>query len=51
MTASGVMVFGYGGVSLVRRACGLARKAISKGVREIEEGFAISKRVATRNLP
>ena len=25
---------------MVRRACGLSRKAISKGIREIEEGFA-----------
>lgn len=29
---------GYGGVSLVHRACGLSRKAIAKGVREIEQG-------------
>jgi hypothetical protein len=27
---------GYGGVSVVRRACGLSRKAISKGIREIQ---------------
>ena len=27
---------GYGGVSLVRRACGLSRKAIAKGIREIQ---------------
>ena len=30
--------FGYGGVSVVRRACGLSRKAISKGIREIQGG-------------
>jgi len=29
---------GYGGVSLVRRACGLSRKAIAKGIREIQSG-------------
>jgi transposase len=29
---------GFGGVSFVRRACGLSRKAISKGIREIHEG-------------
>ena len=29
---------GYGGVSLVRRACGLSRKAIAKGIREITKG-------------
>ena len=38
MAASEAMDSGYGGVSLVRRACGLSRKAISKGIREIREG-------------
>src|SRR6266699_1586954 len=38
MAASEAMALGYGGVSLVRRACGLSRKAIAKGIREIEEG-------------
>ena len=32
------MTLGYGGVSLVRRACGLSRKAIAKGIQEIQEG-------------
>jgi hypothetical protein len=40
MAANEAIALGYGGVSLVRRACGLSRKAISKGIREIEEGFA-----------
>lgn len=40
MAASEAMALGYGGVSLVRRACGLSRKAIAKGIREIEEGWA-----------
>ena len=40
MAASEAMGLGYGGVSLVRRACGLSRKAIAKGIREIEEGSA-----------
>jgi hypothetical protein len=40
MAASEAMCLGYGGVSLVRRACGLSRKAITKGIREIEEGAA-----------
>jgi hypothetical protein len=31
---------GYGGVSLVHRACGLSRKAIVKGLNEIEAGDA-----------
>jgi hypothetical protein len=37
MAASEAVALGYGGVSLVRRACGLSRKAISKGIREIKE--------------
>lgn len=41
MAASEARALGYGGVSLVRRACGLSRKAISKGIREIEEGSAL----------
>jgi hypothetical protein len=40
MAASEAMALGYGGVSLVGRACGLSRKAISRGVREIAEGSA-----------
>ena len=31
------MSLGYGGISVVRRACGLSRKAISKGIGEIQE--------------
>lgn len=38
MAASEAQSLGYGGVSLVRRACGLSRKAIHKGIREIAEG-------------
>jgi len=37
MAASEAIGLGYGGVSLVRRACGLSRKAIAKGMREIKE--------------
>ena len=40
MAASEARALGHGGVSVVRRACGLSRKAISKGIREIDEGFA-----------
>ncbi len=40
MAASEAIALGHGGVSLVRRACGLSRKAIAKGIREIEEGSA-----------
>ena len=35
MAASEAQALGYGGVSVVHRACGLSRKAIAKGIREI----------------
>ena len=38
MAASEAMSLGYGGVTLVRRACGLSRKAIANGIREIQSG-------------
>ena len=38
MAANEAKALGYGGVSLVRRACGLSRKAISKGIHEIQSG-------------
>ena len=38
MAANEAIGLGYGGVSVVHRACGLSRKAIGKGIREIEEG-------------
>jgi len=38
VAASEADSLGYGGVSLVRRACGLSRKAIAKGLCEIQEG-------------
>ena len=36
MAASEAVSLGYGGISVVRLACGLSRKAISKGIRELE---------------
>jgi hypothetical protein len=36
--ASEAIAIGHGGVSLVSRACGLSRKAITKGIQEIESG-------------
>ena len=36
MAASEAMSLGYGGVSVVGRASGLSRKAISKGIRELQ---------------
>ena len=38
MAANEAMGLGYGGVSIVHRACGLSRKAIGKGVCEIQAG-------------
>jgi Rhodopirellula transposase DDE domain len=38
MAAGEAQSLGYGGVSLVSRACGLSRKAIRKGIGEIEDG-------------
>jgi Rhodopirellula transposase DDE domain len=38
MVGNEAKVLGWGGVSLVHRACGLSRKAILKGIREIEAG-------------
>jgi hypothetical protein len=40
MAASEARALGHGGISEVSRACGLSRKAIAKGVREIETGTA-----------
>jgi hypothetical protein len=42
VAASEASALGYGGVSLVHRACGLSRKAIAKGIREIEAGAALA---------
>ena len=41
MAASEAVGLGYGGVSLVRRACGLSRKAIAKEVRELHAGTCL----------
>jgi hypothetical protein len=38
MVANEAIGLGFGGVSMVHRACGLSRKAICKGIREIEAG-------------
>ena len=42
MAASEATALGYGGVSLVHRACGLSRRAIVTGIQEIEEGVALA---------
>ena len=41
MAASEAKALGHGGVMQVSRACGLSRKAITKGLREIEKGVTI----------
>ena len=38
--ASEARALGYGGISQVSKACGLSRKAIKKGIQEIESGTA-----------
>ena len=45
MAANEAVSLGYGGVSLVQRACGLSRKAIAKGIREIQAGSPLVGRV------
>jgi hypothetical protein len=42
MAAGEAKSLGYGGISLVHRACGLSREAITRGIREIEDGAALS---------
>jgi len=41
--ANEAIQLGYGGVSLVHRACGLSRKAIAKGIGEIEQGDTLPR--------
>ena len=45
MAASEARSLGYGGVSKVRRACGLSRKAIAKGMHEISDGDTMPGRI------
>ena len=45
MAASEAKALGHGGVSLVRRACGLSRKAIRKGMQELETGVMLGGRI------
>jgi len=40
--ANEAISLGHGGVSLVSRACGLSRKAISNGIKEIREGRSVA---------
>lgn len=45
MAATEAVSLGFGGVSMVARACGLSRKAIHKGIRELAEGEPLVGRV------
>jgi DNA-binding transcriptional regulator GbsR (MarR family) len=45
MAASEAVSLGYGGVSIVSRACGLSRKSIHKGMRELDQGEPLVGRV------
>lgn len=45
MAANEARSLGYGGISKIQRACGLSRKAIAKGIREISEGSAVLGRI------
>jgi len=45
MAANEACSLGYGGISRVRRACGLSRKAIAKGMREIADGSTMPGRI------
>jgi hypothetical protein len=39
IAANEAIGLGYGGISKVRLACGLSRKAIAKGIHEIQNGI------------
>src|SRR6202521_5150953 len=43
MAANEAVSLGFGGISVVHLACGLSRRAIAKGIREIQEGVAPSE--------
>ena len=45
MAASEAVSLGYGGISQIRLASGLSRKAIANGIREIAEGTALPGRI------
>ena len=45
MAATEAMSLGYGGVSVVARACGLSRKAIHNGILELQEGTPLVGRI------
>jgi hypothetical protein len=42
MVANEAASLGYGGISVVHRACGMSRRSIANGIREIQEGVTLS---------
>jgi len=45
VAANEAQSLGYGGITMVRRACGLSRKAIAKGIRELSSGETMTGRI------
>ena len=45
VAANEAQSLGFGGISQVRRACGLSRKAIANGIRELSKGDFIAGRI------
>jgi len=43
MAANEAVSLGFGGISVVHRACGMSRRAIAKGIHEIQEGVVPSE--------
>jgi len=43
VAASEAMAIGWGGICAVSRATGLSRKAISHGIKELQEGTRVGK--------
>jgi hypothetical protein len=43
MAANEAVSLGWGGISVVHRACGLSRRAIAKGINDIQAGSALSE--------
>ena len=43
LAANEAASLGFGGISVVHRACGLSRRSIAQGIREIQDGVAPAK--------
>ncbi len=40
LAANEAASLGFGGISVVHRACGLSRRSIAQGIREIQDGVS-----------